>query len=191
MDEDLREMLNIHEPPLRAGKCLLGEKRVALLVQNSLLFFERKRYHLSAWCVMPNHVHVVVSPLGDWKLSEILHSWKSFTAHEINRVLGASGKIWERESFDHVIRTCEHWGNLIQYTCENPVEARLCRNADTWPFSSCGTGFEMANEVRLVDPRELPFVRPRTRGELPHLIKEGCTYSVTFRLYDAVKLRSE
>jgi hypothetical protein len=100
-----------------------------------------------------------------------------------------SDEVWERESFNHMIRTCDHWSNLVDYTRHNPVVAGFCPSPELWPFSSSGAHFEMADEVQFVDPRELPYVRCTTRGELPHLFKDGCTFFVTFRLFDAVILK--
>jgi REP element-mobilizing transposase RayT len=188
-NDALREMLEHHEPPLTSGSCILRDPSIAALVQSSLLYFERSRYYLSAWCIMPNHVHAVVTPIEGFELKDVLHSWKSFTAHQINKMTQRSGEVWERESFDHAIRSCEHWSNLVEYTCQNPVVAGLCPRPDTWAFSSRGTSFEAADEVRFVDPRELTYVRPQYRGELPHLFKDGCTFFVAFRLFDAVILK--
>ena len=56
---------------------------------------------------MPNHVHVVVTPMKGFALGEILHSWKSFSAHKINELLGREGQLWQRESYDHIVRNAE------------------------------------------------------------------------------------
>ena len=180
----------ISEPPLKLGSCILRKPEIASIVQNALLHFEGTRYFLSGWCVMPNHVHVVVTPLAPHTLPEILHSWKSFTSNQINRKLGLSGTLWERESFDHVIRSSEEWERLVSYTEENPVAAGLCNSADKWPFSSKGTAFKRSDKLEFVDPRTTPFAPLQSRGELPHLYKDSTTYFVTFRLYDAIAPKS-
>jgi REP element-mobilizing transposase RayT len=124
------------DPSPTSGSCLLRESKVALIVENSLLHFQGERYELSAWCVMPNHVHVVVTPYSGFTLPAILHSWKSYTAHEINGVLSKVGKIWEEESFDHLIRNEKAFGRFVDYVQNNPVAAGLCSNPEDWPFSS-------------------------------------------------------
>ncbi|HXI61595.1 MAG TPA: transposase, partial [Pyrinomonadaceae bacterium] len=86
------------------GACHLKDPRVADVVQQSLLFFDGDRYKLSAWVVMPNHVHALLTPLGNQLLSRILHSLKSYTSNEANRILGIEGKFWQQESFDRYIR---------------------------------------------------------------------------------------
>ena len=183
---DLEEVFTRDEPELTSGSCALRHADAAAIVQNALLFFEGQRYYLSAWCVMPNHVHVVVTPKGQHSLRSILHSWKSFTANEINKLFGVHGPVWERESFDHLIRSVGDWERCIEYTEQNAVAAGLCDTPEHWPYCSRGVGFRASSEIELVDPRKTPFALIRSRGALPHLYKEGGTYFVTFRLADAL-----
>lgn len=96
------------EPVLTAGSCLLRQPEVAAIVRDCLLHGAGARYTLHAWCIMPNHVHVVVTPHTGQTLSAIGHTWKSYTAKQINAVVGRSGEVSERESFDHLVRSVEH-----------------------------------------------------------------------------------
>jgi REP element-mobilizing transposase RayT len=121
---------------LGAGECLLREPRVAGMVENALLHFDTVRYHLHAWVVMPNHVHAVFTPGDDGALAGILHSWKSFTAKEANRILGRNGQFWQEEYFDRYIRDAEHYWTAVEYIEMNPVDAGLCACKEDWPFSS-------------------------------------------------------
>ena len=82
------------------GACYMKNERIAKVVADALKYFDGKRYDLFAWCVMPNHVHVVVKPYPHQNLQDILHSWKSFTAHEALKVLGRAEKFWKDESYD-------------------------------------------------------------------------------------------
>jgi hypothetical protein len=74
---------------------------------------------------MPNHVHALVQPTGNNSLSEILHSWKSFTANEINRVTSRREELWMHESYDHIVRDWEELLNWRRYIAGNPEKARL------------------------------------------------------------------
>ena len=85
---------------------------------------------------MPYHVHTVFTPFTGQGVTGVLHSWKSFTASAINRVLGDSGQVWQHESFDHLIRSHESLVRLVAYVENNPVAAGLCRCPEDWPFSS-------------------------------------------------------
>ena len=116
----------------------LADARVAGLIQNALLHFDGERYQLHAWVVMPNHVHVLLSPIEGHSLTEITHSWKSFTANQANKLLGRTGEFWQRESFDRFIRNEEHFAAEVDYIERNPVAAGLCRTPEDWVFSSAG-----------------------------------------------------
>jgi len=120
------------------GECHLHDPRVAEMVQNSLLFFDRVRYRLSAWVVMPNHVHLLLTPGENHELSGILQSLKSYTANEANKLIGRKGQFWQKESFDRWIRDAEHFVKVVAYIENNPVKARLCKRAEDWRFSSAG-----------------------------------------------------
>jgi REP element-mobilizing transposase RayT len=101
-----------------------------------MMHFQGKRYALSAWCVMPNHVHAVVTPYSEFTLSAVLHSWKSFSAHQVNWRLQRKGTLWEPESFDHLVRNEGSFEQFLNYTEMNPVVAGLCNRPEEWPFSS-------------------------------------------------------
>jgi putative DNA methylase len=113
------------------AQCAVGE-----VVENALLHFDATRYRLHAWVIMPNHVHVLVTPIGGETLSEIVHSWKSFTAKKANALLGQKGAFWATEYFDRAIRDDVHFSNAVEYFAMNPVKAGLCGRPDAWRFSS-------------------------------------------------------
>ena len=107
------------------GACYMKDPRIAELIQKSLLHFDGDRYELYAWAVMPNHVHAVVRPIGPHGIVDILHSWKSFTANEANRILGRKGKFWQEEYYDHLIRNESDFIREINYVTGNPEKAGL------------------------------------------------------------------
>jgi len=121
------------------GACWLRDERLAALVENALLFFDGQRYRLIAWCVMPNHVHVLIETWPGFPLAQVLHSWKSFTAQQANRLLGRSGAFWAREYFDRFVRDERHFQQAVDYIEENPVKARLVASAEEWRFGSAAT----------------------------------------------------
>ncbi len=108
-----------------SGKCWLKNPDIAKIVKNALGHFDGDRYRLLAWSIMPNHVHVVFKPLGEYELDDILHSWKSFTANAANKVLERTGDFWQCESYDHLIRDENDLNNQIVYAFENPEKAGL------------------------------------------------------------------
>ena len=118
------------------GSCSLRIPAIGELTQGALLHFDGVRYQLSAWVVMPNHVHVLAELKPDRLLPEVLHSWKSFTSKEANKILGRRGQFWQEEYFDRYIRNTRHYECAIRYIHENPVKAGLVARPEDWPYSS-------------------------------------------------------
>jgi putative transposase len=118
------------------GECWLRNAEIAELVQESLLHFDGQRYRLLAWCIMPNHVHVVIEPIEGHTLSVIVKSWKSFTSRQANTRLGRTGAFWEADYFDRYMRNEDHLMRTIEYVENNPVKAGLVKEATDWPWSS-------------------------------------------------------
>jgi putative transposase len=118
------------------GACWLRRAEIAALVQDALLHFDGERYRLLAWCLMPNHVHVVFEMFGDHSLSDVIRSCKSFTARRANATLGRSGPFWHPDYFDRYMRDEDHLNRTIDYIEQNPVKAGLVGTAVEWPWSS-------------------------------------------------------
>ncbi len=107
------------------GSCILKDSSLRKIVEDALAHFDGERYDLIASAVMPNHVHVVIRLITGEDLSDVLHSWKSFTAKQINKASGSSDTVWQDESFDRIVRSSAHLETLISYIEENPVKAGL------------------------------------------------------------------
>lgn len=104
-----------------SGSCVLAQPDVKKLVCDALLHFDGERYNLREYIIMPNHVHLLISPLNGHLLSDILHSIKSFTANQINRLLSEKLEpVWQKESFDHIVRSPEQVERIRQYIRDNP-----------------------------------------------------------------------
>lgn len=104
-EEEWRKLRSLQSERIEAlldngkGRCVLRQKEVAELLEAVLKFFDGQRYRLLAWCIMPNHAHVVFVLFPEWGIEKVLHSWKSFSAKKINALIGKSGPHWQRESF--------------------------------------------------------------------------------------------
>lgn len=119
------------------GECWLGDQRIAEKVAEALRFFHGQRYDLGPWVVMPNHVHVLVRPMGTYLLDQIVKSWKGFTARAANQILERTGEaFWAREYYDHVVRDDAERVRLGDYIHDNPVKAGLCERWEDWHWSS-------------------------------------------------------
>lgn len=119
-----------------AGECVLSRPHCARTVQECLHCYDGVQYRLIAWCVMPNHVHVLVEQLEGYSLHTIVHAWKSVAAHRINKNLGRKGALWQRECFDRFMRDDSHLAAIIAYIERNPVAAQLVEEAAAWRWSS-------------------------------------------------------
>lgn len=106
------------------GACVLRRPELKTLVEGALRHFDGERYVLGESVVMPNHVHALVTPLPGHELSAIMHSWKSYTSNEINRRLGSTGAFWQKEYFDHIVRSPESLEKFALYIRENPKGLR-------------------------------------------------------------------
>ncbi|MBL7645494.1 MAG: transposase [Candidatus Hydrogenedentes bacterium] len=118
------------------GACWLRNPAIAQMIVDALHYFDGQRYHLNAWCVMPNHVHTLIETIEGHSLDSVTHSWKSYTALQANRILGRGGTFWQREVFDRYMRGVVHYQRTLFYIEDNPVAAGLVHAQADWPFSS-------------------------------------------------------
>ena len=125
------------------GCCALKHPEVATVMMETLQKFDPERYRLIAWCIMPNHVHVLIAPTVS--LTRIVRSWKSYTGRwamskNAELGLGVPGKaFWMRDYWDRYIRDENHFTQVVDYIHDNPVKAGLCREPEEWPWSSART----------------------------------------------------
>jgi putative transposase len=120
------------------GSSVLKNAGCADLVVEALMHGDPERYQLQAWCVMPNHVHVLLATNDKHELGGIVRLWKSYTATRINRLMGRQGPLWARDYFDRFIRDERHFETNRRYIEMNPVSAGLCGAPEDWAFSSAG-----------------------------------------------------
>ena len=121
------------------GACWLQRPEIATLVREALRHFEGERYRVHGWVIMPNHVHVLITPLGEHSLSGVVHSWKSYTATQANKLLGRSGPFWHADYFDRFMRDEDHFVATLEYIHLNPVKASLCADPSAWEWTSYHT----------------------------------------------------
>jgi REP element-mobilizing transposase RayT len=110
-------------------------------------------YELHAFVAMPNHVHTLVT--ASVPLPKLTKSLKGITAKRANAVLGLTGRpFWQEESYDHVVRNKEEFGKIWNYIEQNPVRARLVREASEYRWSSASPvtwGSQADQRVRPTD----------------------------------------
>jgi len=107
------------------GSCALKTPSIAQIVSKALTYFHGTRVYSGDYVVMPNHVHALLRPIDEHELEDILHSIKSYTANQINKVMERSGELWQRQSYDHIVRDFDQLKAFQEYIAANPVKAKL------------------------------------------------------------------
>lgn len=118
----------------------LFDSRIATIVKDSLFYRDNEHYNLLCYCIMPNHVHILIKPLQKsngkpYSLAYIMKNHKSFTAVQSNKILQRNGIFWQRGYYDHYARNKKEFDNIIGYILNNPVKAGLVKDYQDWKFS--------------------------------------------------------
>lgn len=124
------------------GPHWLSEPQIANIVVEALHYRDDRVFDLLAYCLMPNHMHLVIAPQqradGTYHiLSHIMQSLKRNTARRANQMLGRQGPFWQAESYDHVVRDNEELTRIVRYVLNNPVKANLVEEWESWPWNYC------------------------------------------------------
>jgi len=132
------------------GPMWLQEDKIAAIMCDAIKYRDNKLYELICYCIMPNHVHLVIRIEEDekgiqnslkseekdlYRITKILQRLKEYTAHEANIILRRKGQFWHRENYDHVIRNDKEFGNIVNYVLMNPVKAGLVKEWTDWKWS--------------------------------------------------------
>jgi REP element-mobilizing transposase RayT len=125
-----------------AGPHWLKDPQVAQTVVDSIHYLDGRFYELDSFCIMSNHVHLLMTPLQEtsgnyYSLAKIMHSLKGYTARRANAILGRQGQFWQHESYDHIVRDPAELLRIRHYILQNPVKASLVERWADWPYSYC------------------------------------------------------
>jgi REP element-mobilizing transposase RayT len=118
----------------RCRKDILLPQAARQIVLSAIRYWDGKRIDLDGAVVMLDHAHAMFRILDVSTLSEILHSIKSFSSNQINRLLGRKGQLWLDESFDHVIRHELEWDEKLEYIRQNPIKNNLAETPEEYPW---------------------------------------------------------
>ena len=124
------------------GENHLSNPQIADMVAESLHYRNNRVYDLIAFCIMPNHAHLVCAPLEEangeyFSLSKIMHSLKRHTARQANLILERNGAFWQHENYDHYARDEAELERIIKYVLYNPVKAGLVKEQKDWKWTYC------------------------------------------------------
>ena len=123
----------------RNGPLYLRQPEVATIVNDQLANAQTNGIcAVHAHVIMPNHVHLLCTPQSS--LSEVVRRVKGPTAYEANKILGRSGKFWQDEYFDRLVRNPAEFARIKRYIEWNPVKAGLASSPEEFPWSSATEG---------------------------------------------------
>ena len=133
----LRKYDKILDSGLYGNKHLVNPK-IAEICKYSLHYPDGKDYKLICYCIMPNHIHLVFELSNkDRDICKIMQSIKRTSARECNKILNRSGKFWQDESYDRLVRDEKELYFIIKYILMNPVSVGLVENWSDWKNSYC------------------------------------------------------
>ena len=134
---------------MQTGPQWLIHQNIAPMLVENLFHHANHLYRLWAFCIMPNHVHLLFEPSAIKKnlgselddadcvaLARVMHALKSYTAKRANRTLNREGTFWQEESYDHWVRDEKEFARIVAYIENNPVKARLVDAPEKWRCSS-------------------------------------------------------
>ncbi len=119
------------------GQKYLSNPNIAQIIKDSLFFMNKEQYELYCFCVMPNHVHVLMKPQEKkngtfYSFAEIFKGHKGSTARKANIILNRTGSFWHKESYDHSVRSQQEFEDTVWYIVNNPVKAHLIEDYRKW-----------------------------------------------------------
>ena len=118
------------------GCCVLSDSRVSQIVAARLHYFDRLRYELESYVIMPNHVHVLFTPFDIDDLPNLIQAWKGVSSRMIHKAnLSTLNPFWQPDYFDRLMRSTEHFEMIRSYIRENPVKAGLRKGFSWWERS--------------------------------------------------------
>lgn len=112
------------------GACVLARPDIAEIVAAALAYSDGCAYHLKAWCIMPNHVHVVLRMSTGESLTHVIESWKTFSAKGARRILRSDGDFWEPGHYQRALRTDAQILTAVDYVLASPCRGSLMN----WPW---------------------------------------------------------
>jgi putative transposase len=134
-------------------RSLFNTERWAELLINTLYHYRGSAYLLHEFVIMPDHIHVLITPLG--KLEKAVQFTKGGFSFRAKKELGSNMEVWQKGFQDHRIRDAGDYAQHIRYIHENPVRKHLCDRAADYPYSSAHPGFELDAAPQGLKPQSI------------------------------------
>lgn len=146
----------------RDKKNLLQSERSARLFINVLHHYRaEQKYLLHEFVVMPNHFHLLLTPAEDVTLERALQLIKGGFSYRAAREIGIRGGLWQTSFYDHRVRNAAEYQRCREYIRQNPVRRGLAAEAETYPFSSANSAFQLDEVPQRLKPTTLSASKPQ------------------------------
>jgi putative transposase len=154
------------------GRHLLQLPEIAIILVRTLLHYrEQNAYLLHEFVVMPNHIHVLLTPAVNTSLERAVQFIKGGGSHAIHKERGHKMEVWQEGFYDWTIRDAIDWNSKVEYIRLNPVRANLVSTPQGWPYSSASGSFPLdsapARYLQIPSGAKAPFLPARTPGLKP------------------------
>ena len=131
---------------IQAFERKLGRRIMLMILEESK---EKFKFKLHNFCIMPNHIHLLLTPAENTNISQIMHWIKTHSAKRWNRIHGSTDHLWGQRFFARAIKDLRDHFSVHKYIDQNPVKAGLAATPSEWKASGA---FYIANDIHgLVD----------------------------------------
>ena len=148
-----------------------------ILIEAIFRYRDSGAYRLHEFVVMPDHLHLILTPSVTTSLEKAIQLIKGGSSHRIHKARGQKAKIWQVGFHDWTIRDADDWRTKVEYIRSNPVRARLVQRPEDWPYSSASGKFKLdliADKfLQLSSEAKAQTVPPVTQGLKPLPPKEN------------------
>ena len=93
-------------------------------------------YKLYGFCIMPEHLHLIIHPFGKYNFSYIMQMIKGSFARKLNKINDTKGRVWQKTFYDECILNSLQLINKLEYVHNNPLEGSLVSSPEEYPYSS-------------------------------------------------------
>jgi putative transposase len=119
------------------GRSAFQVAETAVILLNTLFHYrDSGAYLLHEFVIMPDHLHVMLTPKSMTSLEKAVQLIKGGSSHRIHKERDGRMEIWQKGFHDWTIRDLDDWNAKANYIRMNPVKARICERPEDWPFSS-------------------------------------------------------
>lgn len=121
-------------------KIFAVDENAEILLSSIYHLRQRKEYYLLGFVIMPDHLHLLISIVGDKNISQIMQSIKGYVSWRINRKINNKQALWQKSFYDYILDSEEKLFTKLRYIHENPVRKGLAKEEKEYKYSSAFPG---------------------------------------------------